>query len=72
LYIRSKGLISYGPDSLDLYKQAGGYIGQILFDGKKPCDLQIEWNCKFQICGNQSTADALGLKVPPDLGTMIQ
>jgi putative ABC transport system substrate-binding protein len=67
LYVRSGGLISYGADTIDLYKQAGGYVGKILIDGKKPSELQIVPNSNFKICINQSTVNKLDLKVPPDL-----
>jgi putative ABC transport system substrate-binding protein len=67
LYVRSGGLISYGDDTLDLYRQAGGYAHQILFNGKKPSELDIVTNCKFETRINQSTADALGLVVPTNL-----
>jgi putative tryptophan/tyrosine transport system substrate-binding protein len=71
LYVRSGGLISCGADTLDLFRQAGGYIGQIL-NGMKPCELPIvRPNGNFQTCIKQSTANALGLTVPPGLGTVI-
>jgi putative tryptophan/tyrosine transport system substrate-binding protein len=60
------GLMSYGDNVLDLYRQAGVYVGKILM-GAKPVDLPIEQNTKYDLVINLKTAKALSLTVPPSL-----
>jgi len=57
------GLISYGVDPVDVYRQAGVYTGRLL-KGSKPADLPIMQASKFEFVINLNTAKALGLKVP--------
>jgi putative ABC transport system substrate-binding protein len=60
------GLISYGPDMVDQYQRAAGYVDRIL-KGEKPADLPVQSATKFQLVINVKTAKALGLDVPVHL-----
>jgi putative ABC transport system substrate-binding protein len=65
-YVEAAGLISYGPNYLDLNRRAGDYVDKIL-RGTKPGDIPIEQPTKFDLVINLITAKALGLDVPPTL-----
>ena len=65
-HIEAGGLMSYGPNYLDLFRRAADYTDKVL-RGANPADIPVEQPTKFDLVINLITAKALGLEVPPTL-----
>jgi putative tryptophan/tyrosine transport system substrate-binding protein len=65
-YAAAGCLISYGPDLIDQYRQAAGYVDRIL-KGEKPADLPVQAPTKYELIINLKTAKTLGIDLPPML-----
>jgi putative ABC transport system substrate-binding protein len=65
-FAREGGLLSYGPDRLDIFRRAASYVDRIL-RGTKPGDLPVQLPVKYKMVVNLKTAKALGLAVPQSI-----
>ena len=68
VFSEAGGLVIYGPNTLEMFRQAAGYVDRIL-RGEKPGDLPFQQPTAYRLTINIKTATALGLTVPPALLT---
>jgi putative ABC transport system substrate-binding protein len=66
LFARDGGLLSYGPDPVDIFRRSASYVDRI-FRGAKPAELPVQVPVKFEMAVNVKTAKALGLTIPQSI-----
>ena len=66
IFVIDGGLVSYGPDRVDQYRQGAQYVDRIL-KGEKPANLPVQAPTKYNLVINLKTAKALGLTMPPSV-----
>ena len=66
IFVEAGGLMSYGTNTLDIYRRAATYVDKIL-KGTKPADLPVEQPMKFEFVVNLKTAKQISLTIPPNV-----
>ena len=66
MFVTAGGLISYGPDRVDQFRSAAGYVDRIL-KGEQPANLPVQFPVKYETVINLRTAKVLGLTIPETL-----
>jgi putative ABC transport system substrate-binding protein len=66
VFVRDGGLLSYGTDTVDIFRRAATYVDRIL-RGEKPGDLPVQLPTKYEMVVNRKAATALGLAIPPSI-----
>jgi len=69
-FVQSGGLMSYGPNTIEPYRRAAGYVDRIL-KGEKPADLPVQAPTKYDLTINMKTAATLGISVPQSLNAVV-
>ena len=65
-YVVAGGLVAYGPEFIDQFRRAAGYVDRIL-KGERPADMPAQQPTKYELVINLKTAKALGIQVPATL-----